>query len=482
MSARRHDPRALPAQRRASFALDAPLHDPHALPAQRRASFALDAPLHVPRALPAQRRASFALDARLHVPHALPAQRRASLALDAPLHVPHALRVRRSCRRAALVSLVLLSACARALPHLPDFTLAEPAASDIESVIFLFGDAGYADEHRHPIIRRLARDVEGWSGRLARDSAVVVLFLGDIVYKAGLHDAGTPEWPKDSAIAESQVNLLAGPNARRYGSIGYFLAGNHDWGNARNEQGVARLHNLELFIDRRRARGTHVRLQPEAGEPGPAVIDIKQHTRLLLFDTAWWVLAQDDYRKQRSFQQTEDAIRSTRGRNIIVAAHHPFKSGATHGGLVPFWKAFGLRWFLNRSGALQQDITSAVYREMREALLEAFRAGPPLIYAGGHDHNLQVIEHTEFPWPKYSAIAGSGSRVTPVGHVEGMLYRRNAPGYMRIVTYHDGRVDLFATAAPDDKHMSCPGAGVDLEQCMSLGAARYTTQFGKRLK
>jgi hypothetical protein len=377
---------------------------------------------------------------------------------------------------------VLLSACQRPLPDLPDYTLPEPATSEVESVIFLLGDAGYADEHRHPVIRKLASDVEQWSARLARDSAVVVLFLGDIIYKAGLHDAGTPEFPHDSAIAESQVNIITGPNARRYRSVAYFLAGNHDWGNARNERGVQRLQNLERFLQRRHERGILVELQPEAGEPGPALFDIEQHTRLLIFDTAWWVLAQDDARKQRAFRQLQDAIRSTRDRNIIVAAHHPFKSGSAHGGLVPFWKALGLRWFLNRTGAVQQDINSIVYREMTQLMLTAFEEGQPLIFAGGHDHSLQFIQHTEFPWPKFSAVSGTGSKVSNVGHIEGMMYRKNAPGYMRIVTHRNGRVDFFVTAAPDERYMSCGGEGVELEQCMNTGASRYTTQFGYRVK
>jgi hypothetical protein len=392
------------------------------------------------------------------------------------------MNVHRQFSRAALLFPLLLTACARHLPDLPDYTLPEPVPAEVESVIFLLGDAGYANQHQHPVIRKLTSDVEQWSARLARDSAVVVLFLGDIIYPAGLRDAGTPEWPHDSAIAESQVNILTGPNARRYHSIGYFLAGNHDWGNARNEKGVQRLHNLEQFLQRRHERGINVELQPEAGEPGPALFDIEQHTRLLLFDTAWWVLAQDEARKERAFRQLQDAIRSTRDRNIIVAAHHPFKSASAHGGLVPFWKALGLRWFLNRTGAIQQDINSIVYREMTQLMLTAFQEGQPLIFAGGHDHSLQIIQHTEFPWPKYSAVSGTGSKVSDVGHVDGMMYRKNAPGYMRIVTHRSGRVDIFVTAAPDERYMSCGGEGLALEQCMNTGASRYTTQFGYRVK
>jgi hypothetical protein len=384
---------------------------------------------------------------------------------------------------ACAVAFTLLAGCGESLPELAPSRLPEPDAREVDSVIYLFGDAGYADEARDPVLRRLKLDIELWSGRVARDSGVVVLFLGDIIYPRGLHDAGDPTFERDSAIVQSQVNLLAGPNARRHGSIGYFLAGNHDWGHARDAAGVERLRNLEQFLDRRRAEGVHVRLQPEAGEPGPAVIDIRQHARLLLFDTAWWLLARNDYLKRRSFQQTEDAIRSTRDRFIIVGAHHPFQTASRHGGLIPFWKTLGVRFLLTRSGAALQDLTSPAYRELTNSMLEAFRAGPPLLFAGGHDHNLQLIDHQEdFPWPRFTAVSGSGSKVSDVGHIRGMLYRNAAPGYMRVVTHRSGRVDLFIIAAEDDDWLACSGTGPELEQCMEEGLNQFVTRYGLRIR
>lgn len=385
---------------------------------------------------------------------------------------------------AVLFTITSAAACSRSLPVLPTSHVPEPAPGSVESVIFIFGDAGYADMDHNPVLRRLSTDIEEWSGRIAQDSSVAVLFLGDIVYPLGLRT--DPEYfARDSAIVQNQVDLMAGPNALRYNTVGFFLAGNHDWGEARNEEGVRRLQNLEQFLERRRAEGVQVSLQPEAGEPGPALVDLREKARLLMFDTAWWLLADSDYRRQRSFQQTEDAIRSTGDdRFIIAAAHHPFESAGPHGGLIPFWRAFGLRYLLTRSGALLQDLTSLVYRDLINGMLQAFRAGPPLVFAGGHDHNLQIIDHEgdEFGWPQYTVVSGSGSKVTDVGHIEGMLYRKAAPGYMRLVTHRDGRVDLFVIAAPDDSYLTCEGSGPELEQCMTDGVAQFTTRYGMRLR
>jgi len=386
--------------------------------------------------------------------------------------------------RAPAVALIALTAaaCGRPLPVLPEYMIPEPAPAEIENVIFLIGDAGDARAERSPLLRRMNAEVEYWAGALARDSAVVVLFLGDNVYPEGMRMTER-HFPQDSAALQSQVNLLAGPNARRYHAIGIFLAGNHDWGNARDtDGGLQRLRNQEEFLNRRRREGIDVSLRPAAGEPGPEVVDVGSQLRILLYDTAWWLLAQDTVPKRRMFYETQEAIRTTEGRMLMVAAHHPYKTAGAHGGFVPFWKTLGLRLLLTRSGAVMQDLSSIVYRELRRELDDAFREQPPLIFAGGHDHSLQVIAGDTLPSPRFDIVSGAGSKVTGIGHVEGMLYRAAAPGYMRVMIHHSGRVDLFVVNAPDENYLECGGSGAELEACVVERSRAFTTRFGMRLK
>jgi hypothetical protein len=385
-------------------------------------------------------------------------------------------------KRALLLLLLLVAGCRRPLPELEVSAIPEPAPSEVESVLFLFGDAGYANRDRDPVLRRLTADVEYWSAQLTRDSAVSVIYLGDIVYPDGVRPPGSAEFPRDSAIVQGQVDVLSGPWARRHSSAGYFVAGNHDWGEARNTAGVVRLQNLEQLLERRRAEGVKVSLHPEAGQPGPGVIDVGRWVRLLLYDTAWWMLAESEYLKHRSFRQTEDAIRSAGDREIIVAAHHPFVSASSHGGAIPVRKMLGLRFLLNRAGAALQDINSVPYRELRQGMLRAFSVRAPLVFVGGHDHNLQVIAGDAPNEPRYNVISGSGSKVTPVGHMKGMLFRRAAPGFARLVVHRSGRIDLFVTAAPDRTYLACDGEGEALERCVAERAGAFTTVFGMRLR
>jgi hypothetical protein len=374
------------------------------------------------------------------------------------------------------------AACQRQLPVLQPSNLPEPAPDAVQSVIFMIGDAGRANEARDPVFRVLRADVERWSAALARDSAVIVLFLGDIVYPTGLRTPEEPDWVLDSLAAQTQVNMLAGPNARRFGSIGYFLAGNHDWGNARDHTGVLRLQNLEQFLDRRRGQGVNVRLQPKAGEPGPAIIDIGA-TRLLLFDTAWWLLASDRELKRQVGLRTQAAIRNAGTRNVVIAAHHPFRSASPHGGWIRFWDGVGVRYVLSRSGAVLQDLNSITYRDLLATMRSAFAGGRPLVFAGGHDHSMQVIEDWEDGTPRFSLVVGSASKSSPVGHLPGMRYRTRAPGYMRMFTYRDGRVELFVVAAPNEEYLRCEDeAAAALQRCIAQRTAGFKVEFAMRLK
>jgi hypothetical protein len=150
---------------------------------------------------------------------------------------------------------------------------------------------------------------------------------------------------------------------------------------------------------------------------------------------------------------------------------------------VPFWRAIGIRFLLARSGALLQDLNSRAYRELLGSMSNAFEAGRPLLFAGGHDHTLQIIATDEPLTPRCTAVVGSASKSSPVGHFKGMTYRDPAPGYMRMMTYRSGRVDLFVVAAPDETYLICEQVdAAALERCMNEKSAAFRITHVQRLK
>lgn len=391
----------------------------------------------------------------------------------------------RHTRQAGLLLLcVAIAGCSKKkLPELPTSLMNEPLPAEVESAVFIVGDMGAALWERSPMPRRMERDVEWWSRALGRDSAVSVLFLGDNVYPEGLREPGDVGWAADSAHLETQARILAGPNARARKAFGLFVAGNHDWGNMTGAAGEHRIKNQQDFLTRRRQQGTLVQLLPPNATTGPGVIDIGRHLRILLIDTAWWLLFADDPEKQRIMERIQAAMRGANGRNVMIAAHHPMRSASSHGGLNEFWKALGVRWLLNRSGAALQDLNSLPYRDFLNRLNEVFEVvGPPLLFAGGHDHALQVLRGVKEKEPPYMIVSGAGSKSSDVGHTEGMLYRSREPGFMKLLMLKDGGVLLFVYTAPAG-YLMCYEAATDIqEQCVEAGAAEFSMKFAARLK
>jgi len=131
------------------------------------------------------------------------------------------------------------------------------------------------------------------------------------------------------------------------------------------------------------------------------------------------------------------------GRAPVVVAHHPLVSGGEHGGyfdwptyLFPFHP-----WARITGVFAPQDVTGRDYTDMRQSLARAFAQNPPLVYAAGHEHNLQVFRRGP---SKYQLVSGGGiyGHTTGVRVITGHLYARRASGYMILTFLHDGRIRL----------------------------------------
>jgi hypothetical protein len=344
------------------------------------------------------------------------------------------------------------------------------------------GDAGNAFAGLSPALTRMAGEAERWSAALARDSAVRVVFLGDNVYPSGVRDRDDDDFGTDSLHLQAQVDVVSGPMSMRYRTVAHFLAGNHDWAQGARADGLARLRNQEELLDALHAgTGTSVGLVPTAGEAGPVAVDVGRHVRLVFIDTHWWLLAHDEAVAAEILARLE-RILSTRGdRRVVVAAHHPFVSGGAHGRTAPVWEGLGMMGLLNRTGALVQDLTSPPYRELLAGLRDVFgRVGAPLVFAAGHDHNLQVIEGSGPEEPRWTLVSGSGSKLSNVADVPGMRLGMGRTGYMRLTVLVDGSVLLDVEAsrsvpvcAPEE-----PVAGT----CMAAALSGFRTVFAARLR
>lgn len=364
----------------------------------------------------------------------------------------------------------------------PPGRFAEPSPEAVESVVFLLGDPGLARAHHFPVLPRLRGEVERWAEALEADSSVVVLVLGDLVYPDGVAARDSPGFAEDSARLADQVDLVAGPRARSRHARLHFLAGNHDWGQGAGRPGEERIHRLAALVEELGAgTGAWVSLEPEPGAGGPSVVDVGRHARLILLDTAWWLLEAEGASKRRVVRGVRRALRTAGDRRVVVAAHHPFESAGPHGALDTFGSTLGIRTLLSRSGALLQDLHSRPYWTLRQELTGVFaQEGRPDLFAGGHEHSLQVVRGGADDVPAVTLVSGSASKLTPVGTSPGLVFARSVPGYARLFVKRDGTLELLVDAAPA-RFLRCPEEGDERETCMAEGVGAFRTVWAGEL-
>src|SRR5258708_3050521 len=223
------------------------------------------------------------------------------------------------------------------------------APADVETTLFLIGDAGEPDPREPTLV------LDSLSAQAAQiPGRALIVFLGDNVYPNGIPEEGQAEYADARRRLEVQVNAI--PKGVR----GIFIPGNHDWGGESGEPfGLFAIRLQEKMIASM-AGGRDIRMLPVNGYPGPATVDIGR-LRLLLLDTQWRLHEYIVSNAKSNCQTTTGAVTETLrqlveekmpGRVTIVAGHHPLMTGGEHGG---YWGNVGP--FLRFGGALQEILT-----------------------------------------------------------------------------------------------------------------------------
>ncbi|MDJ0841483.1 MAG: metallophosphoesterase [Acidobacteriota bacterium] len=330
---------------------------------------------------------------------------------------------------------VLLSVgCAKKPCPLVADDAAPVAAADIDSVLFLTGDAGEPESQDDRVLASLRRAVNEAVASQGADR-VRVVFLGDNLYPDGLPDTDHPRYERYRAKLDPQIAVFRDQPA---GSepMGIFVPGNHDWKHDAKD-GTQRILNQQKYLaDKSEGR---VALWPGEGCPGPRKLDVGNRLRLIAVDTHWWIRKADkpgsecDAATQEEVKaRIAEMLADAGDRRVVLAGHHPFQSGGPHG--------------TNRAlGLIPQDVTHKRYRNLIDGFTEAFADHPPLIYAAGHDHNLQVIRGKGYGFQVISG-AGNFDHETGVGALDETLFCQKTGGFIRIDIDKKGGVRLSAHA------------------------------------
>jgi hypothetical protein len=295
----------------------------------------------------------------------------------------------------------------------------KPTAQDSDVVyrVFLVGDAGNDTVPGKTL--RLLHTLAG-----GQDSTTVV-FLGDNIYPQG-YDG------KAVSAKKLQVQIDAVDSCDHL----LFVPGNHDW-LAQKRKGQKALRKQGVYLatqipsDTVDGKLVANGLFPADG-PGPWTQVVAPNVRIVTIDTQWWlqgypfhwVQKQDGMTVRKRYEKMLhdlDSIFTVAEKNkeqVILCAHHPVYTNGEHGGYrnrflhgmlnyTPL-QIFGLMG-LNR--VLTQAMVHPRYKHMREDLLAVFAKHKNLIFAAGHEHNLQLFKDAQ---QNYFIVSGSGSKISEI--------------------------------------------------------------------
>lgn len=339
--------------------------------------------------------------------------------------------------RLAVIALVLLPLQARG-----GSPAGQAAADPLALRVLLVGDAGNPDPAGEPVLKALAGELQGDPSR------TLLVFLGDNIYPRGLPPVAALDRPEMERRLDTQIDV-----GRRAGVRTIFVPGNHDW----DSEGADGLAAVKRQAERIAQRGAGlVEMRPRDGCPGPDVIDLPG-LRLIVLDTQWWLHEGERPEHPRSACATDSPDEVTgelknalaAGRPSIVVGHHPLATGGPHGGKFSWRQHFfpltdvkkgmwlplpgigSIYPWARKGGASDQDLSGRRNRVMRAALEAALAAHPPLAYAAGHEHTLQVLRKPGLP-PLLVSGNGFYDHGSPVYNVPGTVFRSSKAGYMRI--------------------------------------------------
>jgi hypothetical protein len=331
----------------------------------------------------------------------------------------------------------------RSLPSSP-----EPSGSAPKLRVILIGDGGEVAHQASPL--RAAKE-------LAKTPAgrTVAVFLGDNIYPDGMPA------PTESGRSDAERALLAQITAfEGTDVVVYFTPGNHDWREGARDGQDAILRERDFIRDN---AVNPTRLLPDDAGPGPACVD-EAGVRLVFVDTQWWLHEHvKPPANAADIQSRLDECLS--GSPTLFFTHHPSRTYGVHGGFFTWrdhvfpltrlqeWAylplpIIGSLYPAVRSiGVSPQDVDDPSNRAMIAELSKALERKPPLVWAAGHEHNLQVMKGGKAAG--YALVSGSGSKADPVTHDVDTLYAHEALGFIEL-QFFDAEVPLLAVHSEVD--------------------------------
>ena len=339
-----------------------------------------------------------------------------------------------------------------------------PDSSRRRYSVFLIGDVGSpipAERGGEPSLNFMRRQML----QAGRNSATI--FLGDNIYNQGMPPVGAYDRQTAESRLNEQLDILKGYQGEKY-----ITPGNHDWIQG-YKGGLAQVVREQVYAEHYLAQDsaafayTGDFMVPRNGCPGPYEIRLRDDLVLIALNSQWFLTEQQNRpygdacgadTEDEVYAQLEEVIKRNKDRHILIIAHHPLYSDGIHGGYFTFadhvfplsivqkyaflpLPGLGSIYPLARKyGGISQDLAYPAYQAYKQNLLAIFAKYPNVIYANGHEHNLQYFEDEGAR--AHFITSGSGCKTQHVkpGAGGGALFSDKEKGFARLNYYDDGQV------------------------------------------
>lgn len=286
--------------------------------------------------------------------------------------------------------------------------------------VYLIGDAG-EDKVPGKTLRVLQKHLE-------TDSNSTVIFLGDNAYPKGINTKNLDTFQKAYACKDAARLLTQLTILKKYKGNVFFVPGNHDW-KAQKKNGAFRsILNEEKVINAYLNDSSSVKnknwftyFSPDKKNL-PVVVDINLYLSIILFDSQYFFQKLRGRNRKEQLAELDTFLvhldkmiteKEAIGHKVIIASHHPVFTNGYHSKyrqplrFLFNWTPFHFLGWLGVNRWLSQDIDQPFYETYREKMNAVLDKHYGLIFAAGHDHNLQDLNVSD----DVHLISGAGSKL-----------------------------------------------------------------------
>lgn len=253
-------------------------------------------------------------------------------------------------------------------------------------------------------------------------NAEQIIILGDNIYPNGMPLKDHSTRSEAEARARAQLNVF-----QKFDGDVIFLPGNHDWRN-----GIPGLIEQKEYMEDYTDNDSSFHWEPEIG-CGMSGEDLSDALYLLTIDSEWFLQKWDKNpqinrncprikTRQQFIDEFATELKKNQNKTVLVAMHHPLHSNGIHGGKYELTKHLfpapekiplpilgSLANAIRANGGIsRQDIQNELYRSLVNQLEKYAEQYENVIFAAGHEHNLQYIEAESTK----QIISGSGSKIS----------------------------------------------------------------------